>query len=478
MGVRARAPLSVSVCDYEDSTKTLSGFRFAVFLAQNVGMNRWRDLETLAEAKTDRSGAWEGDVRRPELLEPRQYLIVRVREPGYQDRAAVFYHEVREDPTSPMRAKLRGRPGSSAKGRVVNADGEGVRARVQFARASEVARSSNFTSSFGCSTDADGRFELFLEENPTYDRGGLLEGTLTATAETGNSALVEQQWSLADPPQDLTLTIGGDGALSGVVRDEMGAPAPGVPLLIVLQDMVRDGRNLQFVGQRALDRHFGDGRAAVRLVTDAAGRFDAHGLRLAHYSVRVLSGHRLMRNAKVVLTHEPVLADGRELQLVHSQRSLRLVLLTAGGDPWLGKVEFVPVDRQPPHLPHTWPDVPTVLVTPMLSDGDQFRFEGDPLRFISGRRLSNGSIVFDSRSSAALEVRVLGGSEECGFFHGRPIHLRTAADKFLMSQEVRAAALAPELGTVNLRVLTVATPKPALGYSLTQEPGEVQPPIP
>ena len=47
-----------------------------------------------------------------------------------------------------------------------------------------------------------------------------------------------------------------------------------------------------------------------------------------------------------------------------------------------------------------------------------------------------------------------------------------------MSQEVRAAALALELGTVNLRVLTVATPKPALGYSFTQEPGEVQPSSP
>lgn len=363
--------------------------------------------------------------------------------------------------------------GVEVRGRVVDPRGESVVAGIRFARDAEVAKSPSFTWSFSCTSALDGSFVLFVNENPSFDRQGVVKGTLTATSENGAVALRGQRWSLDDLPQDLVLILGGAGSLSGVVRDAAGDPAPGVPLLIVREDFAALGRELQFVGQRALDRDGPDGLVAARHVTNSLGRFDAHGLQEARYTIRVLTGHHLMLSTDVTLTPEPVLADGRALDLVYSRPGLRLVLLTPNGEPWLGPVDFPGVKRQAPQYPSAWPEVPTVLVSPMRLLAGAMVFDGEPRRAITGRRLPDGSILLRPGPVEAVEVRVLGGSKLSGFFGGEPQLLRSEENAFLMAHEVRAEQQASKLGTVELRVSTV--PQPDLwppGYTL---PGEGSP---
>lgn len=294
-----------------------------------------------------------GDVGLNERGAPN--VVVRVCDPRYQQRTA--------RPRIPhgggtAEALLVTQHGATARGRVLDANGDPVQARVVAQRWYDFPFGRQLRDVVAAQPLPRGAFELHLRE----DQFGV---HLIAQAEgIGTAALAGVDLPLASPPQDLRLVVIGEGALRGRVEDEAGRPVSGLQLLVRLAELDASPDDA-LESAASLRRAEGRGWTEVRCASDGDGRFDLRGLRPEPYVVRANLRSDSPYGYGTVLTQRPVLAVDGEVLLRVAHPHLVVQLLDASGKPWSGAgAEVGRASRA-----SGWPASPRVLVYPCSPAG-------------------------------------------------------------------------------------------------------------
>ncbi len=253
--------------------------------------------------------------------------IGRVTEPGYQQ------HFVRLDAQRPgeeaCRMTLLAIPGGTVRGRVIRGSGQGVEASVSLQRWAprgttrtpyppqrmeqnpqeeedpiqvlDLIASATYLGA--------GHFEIHIEDNAS----GML---LASRPGVGGACLPDLVLDPNNPRQDLIVVLQGPGILRGRLTDSAGVPIEGHHLVArhAEFDEAREGRYTNdFEGDKW--RVEGAGCLSQRMITDEHGWFVAEGLRFDRYVIRANKQH-MSRDLPLLLTKQPVLADGIQLELV------------------------------------------------------------------------------------------------------------------------------------------------------------------
>lgn len=322
----------------------------------------------------------------------------RVVEPGYQQRT--LRKPLGDDAAGAIEVALIAFRGRTLRGRVVDADGAPVAARVTASAPDVQGRVGiGATSRSG----ADGWFELMPF------RGGV-QHLLAEAGDLGTGAVRDLDVD-AVASEPIVLRVSGPGVVRGRVRDAVGNGVPGLELGVWMASLDDDAGS--FVLAEPGHTHArleGRGRAWATVRTAADGSFEARGLRADRYVVRAgASSHGPFPR---LLTPAPVASDGVELDLRLERTVLAVRTVDSRGDPWTGAVESgrtsSSFDDGRIGAPASWPEHVTLVVLPVASDAAR----GDPLRprFL-GSRDDAGVHVVPCVPGARYRVGLMGGNE-------------------------------------------------------------------
>jgi len=386
--------------------------------------------------RTDAEGEarFELDARR---LHPREGelapVLVRVVEPGFQQRVGSLW--AAKDEPGVLACTVMAIPGATARGQVVDPQGVPVGADVRLygwgqGQLDNLAVAERL---------AGGGFELHLGESVT-------DGQLLAEAGPhGTGALRDVALPLEDPPQDLRIVLHGEGSLAVRIEDTGGAPAAGVDVLVFLASL--DDERGSFVAREpdsSLRRAEGLGRTWVTGQTDSAGRLDARGLRPDAYVVRASTGQGTVSGYPLLLTPQPVSADGRELVLRLAHPSLLVRLLDSEGRPWPGPAPEPESRRARKEREARWPVQPVARAFACEARAGEPCAAGEEL---AGKFLADGEVVFEVEDGARYLVLAQGPG-----FDGVPREVEVPEGSGPVVVELRARELG-EPGTLALRVV-------------------------
>ena len=236
----------------------------------------------------------------------RPNFMGRVTADGYQKH--LVRPEVRESQNGELRLNLLLIPGATFRGRVTNAAGRGVEAKVTlFAPSSELSGGKRPVLATASQLGA-GRFELHLARDTV--------GDLFASApDIGTASLLDLHLDVARPQQDLNLGLEGSGLIRGRLLDTSGVPVAGHFVQAKLDELETGTLNSsELFGFEAQLMLQGSGFRKARSATDEDGWFMMQGLRNARYVLRTSLKAVDYRYA-LLLTEEPVMANGALLIL-------------------------------------------------------------------------------------------------------------------------------------------------------------------
>ncbi len=317
--------------------------------------------------------------------------------------------------------RLTAMPGVTVTGRVINRRGKQARASVSGMSWVTDPGPRRLEKHGRVEDLGEGRFALYLPEAPT--------DFIVADAVRGGLAVyrVEKPEAL-DPEEPITLTLESGGAVRGKLCDEIGQPVVGRRLLVCRAEL--DSADGSFppcepAASQSLIR--GGGMPWRQVITNQRGEFRAGGLRRGKYVIR--AGLESRRKHPVLLTPEPVFADGKSLLLSLTRTCLVVRLLDAQGSPWAG--DAVVVDRPGDSLgPTSWPARPHLRVTPSTT-GPGGPFESGTV--VSHAPGPSNEILYELPRGGEFWVTAYGGP-----FNGTPQHVVVDPDGGRQELEVRA----------------------------------------
>jgi len=289
--------------------------------------------------------------------------------------------------------------GGTLFGRLLDPDGNGVEGDLTLtvAQGDEEEVYSEKTGEFALHFDRERMVDIFAHA----------EG-----AGTARIVDYEVDFTTSAP---LEIVLVGPGRVRGRVVDHEGRPAAGVELFLLAAELydqwygppVATAQVLESTGQGAEhapapEEHRGLLRATT--TTNDRGAFDVRGLRYGTYMVRARTSADGGYGHSAVLTKEPVLGDGSELELVFSRPHLVVSIRDANGVVLTGEVEIVrkaaPFEDE---AEDAWPQPLSILVAPLPANRDF----GDFGARTPGRSVGNGEYVFDVAEGRTYEVGLL-----------------------------------------------------------------------
>ncbi|MCP3920216.1 MAG: hypothetical protein GY711_32215 [bacterium] len=126
------------------------------------------------------------------------------------------------------------------------------------------------------------------------------------------------------------------------------------------------------------------------------------GLRAEPHVVRARPARE--RDYPILLTPEPVDADGQPLALRYGRPVIDVQLFTAEGTPY---PEYVDVRTHRNEIDETWPEYPRILVLPCRATGPDPTVTGER---IDGKDVGHGRAVFEVTGGERYIVGAIGGS--------------------------------------------------------------------
>ena len=345
-----------------------------------------------------REGAPPGAMESPPLDEPPldgspEVQLVPSESTGERDRI-----EVRASPATAEGQRWTV-AGLTVRGRLIDAEGRGVPGTV---RAVGVRDSVTVTSAFA-NAGADGSFVIHLRREGTFD-------LLADAGEAGTGAMRDVAIDGSASPETIQLRVGGPGIVRGFVRDASGRPAAGLELFVCLAALDDDQGDFLFLGPEDSRVARGEGgRTWVTRQTAADGSFEARGLRLDRYVVRVQRKSNDPRTH--LLTPTPVQSDGTAHELLFDRPHIAVRLVDETGAPLPLPASSVPCSwhgvRTCLDLPEEWPEEPSIVVVPIA---DEAHLAGPWEFFLPARRVGD-ELVFEVDENRRYEVGLLGGSQ-------------------------------------------------------------------
>ena len=279
--------------------------------------------KTLGEGLVDTGAVHEGVLGPEETLrltvEVPQDAVrvwVRTQEPGF----AAFKTHVKLKPgVRQVKLQMRVKPGATARGRVVAADGKP-------AGSGRAELTPTGGQSLGWFVHADGRFEAhYRGEGPAslafdgYDQGTALQELPALDAVSG--------------PQDLLVRLVHGAELGGTLVSASGRPLPGMRLLVVNGE---ECARLEGMGSRSSNKRFplgSGGRTGGACQTGPDGRFEVVDMAPGNYSVLgIKDGESRWSNLS-----DELLSTGRDdhqLKLAARRVRVRLALPEGGFAPF------------------------------------------------------------------------------------------------------------------------------------------------
>lgn len=407
-------------------------------------------LDALVEGRTTDDGNTTITTKSREIVDALargDRIWARVVEPGFQQRTRTFGRKSQEtrqreeaaspaaDPsphaasnassnaaadamtgataTAPAAAhridiELLAHRGPTLRGRVLDADGNPISARVRvvpwlFERGLGTGALAQASS--------DGWFEALPYEAGTFQ-------VIADAGDLGTDAMCDVTASVGIAPPLFELVVNGPGVVRGRVRDEAMKPAAGIDLEIVEASYDRARQEPAVANAAPGARRLGElelegrGRVHVQTRTNAAGSFEVRGLLTGVFVVRVATASV---DPAALLTPVPVPSNGEPLDLVRTRPYLAVRVVDADGVAW-AKVEHA----LRAELDGGWPREPHVAVAPSRPQFVPWNGLED---WTKGRRVAVGEFVFDVRAGTTYRVGVLGGSQRW-----TPLEIEVPAD--------------------------------------------------
>lgn len=284
--------------------------------------------------------------------------------------------------------------GEALVGRLVDGSGKGVPGTVQMTRRFPSKKGPRLGGGQVSRTQPDGHFELqasarlFEPEDP--DNLPLLFGFSPGH---GTGCLVNFRAPTDGTP--VQLRVGGSGRLVGCVTD--GAEHPVQALKVIARAASLGDSRTTLVSLEAYME--GHGYLVADTVTDERGRFRIDGLRAEAYWLFAEDSLAPWKGRTYRDVHdEPILASGKDLELVLKRPSFVLSVLASDGTPWEGGIDYASGFAMSTSPGVAWPE------TPIIALEDQAT--GNHLR---GRALADGRIVYAIGDAAELRCTVFGG---------------------------------------------------------------------
>lgn len=306
----------------------------------------------------------------PELGDRYQQLWLRASVRGFLPR--VEFHALPTSVDAAPAFELSLQRGALLDVLVLGPDGEPAAGRVTYMVTT--AEGKRWTGGGGApgsdgrtrlTLNSEGTCVLFAEARSGNERPDFNQPFMTPhDLGTGVTAPFELRFD--DPPTEvIEIRTQGPGSLRGRVTDAVGRPTAGLELRCIAT-----GIPTTAFGVHGYDDQFerlmqGGGHLAVRTLSDADGRFEFLGLRREEFSVYAVEGGETLTREPTLtaLTPDPVLADGRELELrfspdylafrvVHPDGRLYEEPVGTWGQQWLRE-------------PDQWPETPRLVLAPL-----------------------------------------------------------------------------------------------------------------
>lgn len=353
--------------------------------------------------------------------------------------------------------------GATLTGQVIDEDGVGRAAEVQFNMNTE----SDAAARTKTKTGPDGFFR-FSVKAPASSSSGPLAGPLAGPF-TGRLVAISENNGLATLPNvtlesgrmnaDFRLVLAGDGAIAGTVRSAAGVPIAGLPLVVVgVGAELQHGRSLNSV-LAATEPFDVPGLMAAYCFTDVDGRFLARGLRAGiEFDVRLDRGTLFQPSLwsstmepGPALTPETVPADGRSVDVHFERLHLVVEVLDAEGLPSALEVKGATPTLMGPGLPAAWPDHPFVIVMPAeLGPKGPLVAERGKIEALRGLSAGPGAISFRIERDQTYFVSVIGRSANGRLYSGRPMLVRLDGGQERVVLRVEPSSPELSLGQVDV----------------------------
>lgn len=310
-------------------------------------------------------------------------LQARVRASGWQRRAVEI-----DLPAAPevRDVQLGLHAGGTVLGRLVDAQGQGVRGRIQVT--GSPGAGAPWTS-VQVESREDGAFAFDCSSPGLHD-------FLADAGEHGTAGLARHDIVLGEPPMpEIVLTVRGPGRILGRLVDAHGEPAAGVELTAALVSGT-DERGVPpgGLGSDAGIQLEGGGRIRANCTTGADGAFDLRGLRLERY--RLITGPWIPDAQHTQLAPQGILANGAPVEFVHSRPHLVVRCVDASGAPVAARC--APDPRDPYRSGWGWPQDVCIGVESI-----------EPGRAPRGVTVPDGPCVYEIGAGRSYRVTQIGG---------------------------------------------------------------------
>ena len=255
---------------YGDEGTPVAGVELAAGVLRSAKEGPAEEV-TLARGESDGVGRVRFELALPEENAPSAatVLFARVVEEGFQEREST--HTLQRaipgvDPLVVVAAR-----GGTARGLVRAAAGKPAPRAELVLLEEEPSGSGHHAHRMSGVAKADGRFELHVSRSGHYSVQARASGL-------GSGCRRDVGLDVARLPQDLRITIDGEGVLEGLLADPQGAPIKETRLKAVPADL---GRTPTYAER--YDRELEPGLCCDSTRTDLAGRFRFTGLRPGDY---------------------------------------------------------------------------------------------------------------------------------------------------------------------------------------------------